>query len=102
MIPRVPIFVCVLTAAIAAFSSSACAFTVKDEGTEQLITRAEAARPPDRPGLYIEIAHRKADAADKLYNAGNAEGGKAALEDVLTYSQKATDSSITTGKKSKD
>ena len=54
------------------------------------------------PGLYLEIARRKAEAADKLYDAGNAEAGKAALQDVVTYSKKATDSSIETGKKLKN
>jgi hypothetical protein len=105
MILRVPILVLLLTAAMVAFEHPAVAapaFTGKDETTEQLITRAEAVRPEDRPALYIEIAHRKADAADKLYNTGDAEAGNAALQDVLTYSQKATDSSIATGKKLKD
>ena len=59
-------------------------------------------RPEDRLALYVEIARRKADAADKSYDEGNAEAGKAALQDVLIYSQKATDSSIATGKKQKD
>ncbi len=102
---RVPILVLLLAAAMAAFERPVVAepaFTGKDETTEQLIARAEIVRPEERPALYSEIARRKADAADKLYNEGNAEGGKAALADVLTYSQKATDSSIATGKKQKD
>jgi hypothetical protein len=102
---RLPIFVLLLAAAVAACVSlvfAEPAFTGKDETIEQLITRAEMVRPEDRPALYIEIARRKADAADKLYNEGSAEGGKAALQDVMTYSQKATDSSIATGKKQKD
>jgi hypothetical protein len=102
---RVPIFVLLLAAMVAAcvcpvFAEPA--FTGKDETTEQLIARAEMVRPEDRPALYIEIARRKADAADKSYNEGNAEAGKAAIQDMLTYSQKATDSSIATGKKQKD
>lgn len=97
---RLTIFV--LLAAIAAFQYPAAAFTGKDETTEQLITRAEMVRPEDRVALYIEIARRKAEAADKAYNEGNAEAGKAALQDVTTYSQKATDSSIATGKRQKD
>ena len=102
---RVPIFVLLLVAAVAACVSLVLAkpvFTGKNETTEQLIARVEMVRPEDRLALYVEIARRKADAADKSYNEGNAEAGKAAIQDVLTYSQKATDSSIATGKKQKD
>jgi hypothetical protein len=102
---RVPILVLLLAAAVAVCvrpAITAYAYTGKDETTEQLIARAEIVRVEDRPALYIEIARRKADAADKSYNEGNAESGKAALQDVLTFSQKATDSSIATGKKQKD
>jgi len=102
---RVPIFVLLLVAAVAACVSLVLAkpvFTGKNETTEQLIARVEMVRPEDRLALYVEIARRKADAADKSYDEGNAEAGKAALQDVLIYSQKATDSSIATGKKQKD
>ena len=44
----------------------------------------------------------KAKAADKLYNDGNADAGKAALQDVVAYSKKATDAAIATGKKLKN
>jgi hypothetical protein len=102
---RVPIFVLLLllvTAVLGRPALTSLAFTGKNESVEQLIARSEIVRPEDRPALYVEIARRKADAADKLYNDGNAEAGKAALQDVLTYFQKATDSSIATGKKQKD
>lgn len=94
---RFPILMFLLVAAVAVL-----AFTGKNETVEQLIARAEIVRPEDRPALYTEIARRKAEAADKFYNDGNADAGKSALQDVLTYSQKATDSSIATGKRQKD
>jgi hypothetical protein len=102
---RLPILALLLVAAVAALQRpafAAPAFTGKDETTEQLITRAEMVRPEDRPALYIEIARRKAEAADKSYSEGNAEAGNAALQEVLTYSKKATDSSVATGKRLKD
>ena len=99
---RLPILALLLVAAVAAVERPASAFTGKDETTEQLVTRAEMVRPEDRPALYIEIARRKAEAADKSYSDGNAEAGNAALQDVLTYSKKATDSSVATGKRLKD
>jgi len=89
-----------LAAALLAVARPAAA--VKDENLDQLIARADSARPEDRPALYLEIARRKAEAADKLYISGNAEAGKASLQDVLTFSRKATNSSIQTGKKLKN
>lgn len=74
----------------------------KEETLDQLIARAESARPEDRPTLYLEIARQKAEGVDKLYNAGNADAGKAGLQDVLSFSRKATNTSIQTGKKLKN
>jgi len=102
---RVSILVLLIAASLAAFALATVAFpaaTGKDESLDQLIARAESARPEDRPALYLEIARQKADAADKLYNAGNTEAGNAALQDVVTFSKKATDASIDTGKKLKN
>lgn len=70
----------------------------KEENLEQLIARAESARPEDRPGLDIKIARLKAEAADKFYEAGNTEAGASAVADVVTYSGKATDAALSSGK----
>jgi len=82
--------------------ASVAAFAGKEESLDQLIARAESAPQNDRPTLYLKIAHLKAEEADKSYDSGNAEAGKAALQDVVTYSQKATDAAIATGKKLKN
>lgn len=99
---RIPIFVFVLLSVILLAAFAPSAFGRKEESLDQLIARAESARSEDRPAIYIEIARRKAEAADKLYDDGNAEAGSAALQDVVTYSKKATDSAIATGKKLKN
>jgi hypothetical protein len=102
---RVSILVFLIAALLAALALATVAFPAvagKDESLDQLIARAESARPEDRPALYLEIARQKADAADKLYNASNTEAGNAALQDVVTFSKKATDASIDTGKKLKN
>lgn len=83
-------------------AASLTAFAAAEESVDVLIARAESAQPNDRPGLYLKIADLKAKAADKLYNDGNAEAGKAALQDVVAYSKKATDAAIATGKKLKN
>ncbi len=92
---RISILALLVVASLAAFAS-------KSESLDQLIARAESARPNDQPALYIEIARRKAEAADKLYDAGNAQAGSAALHGVVTFSRKATDAAIATGKKLKN
>jgi hypothetical protein len=93
--------VTVLLAAFALPARALPAFAAKDASIDQLIARSESARPEDRPALYLEIARLKVESADKLYNDGNSEAGNAALQDVLSYSKKATDASIETGKKLK-
>ena len=77
--------------------ASLATFAAREESVDELIARAESAPPDDRPALYLKIAHLKAEAADKLYDDGNA-----ALQDVVTYSKKATDAAIATGKKVKN
>ena len=83
-------------------AASLTAFAARDESMDELIARAESAQPDDRPALYLQIAHLKAEAADKLYGDGKADAGKAALKDVVAYSKKATDAAITTGRKLKN
>lgn len=97
---RIPVLVILLITSVVAFAFPALA--AKEEPLDQLIARAESARPDDRPGLYIEIASRKAEAADKHFDAGEAEAGNAALQEVTAYSKKATDAAISTGKKLKN
>jgi hypothetical protein len=97
---RVSILVLLVASSLAAIALPV--FAAKDESLDQLMARAESARPEDRSALYLEIARQKAEAADKLYQTGNAEAGNAALQDVLAFSKKATDASIDTGKKLKN
>jgi hypothetical protein len=92
---RLSILVLLVSASLAGFAFAA-------ENLDQLTARAEAARPEDRPAIYTEIARQKAEAAVKLYDAGNVEEGSVALKDVRTFSKKATDAAISTGKKLKN
>jgi hypothetical protein len=94
--------VAVILATCAVATVAPSAFGPKDETLDQLIARADSARLEDRPALYLEIARQKAETADHLYQAGNAEAGNAALQEVLTFSRKATQSSIESGKRLKN
>ena len=92
-----------LAVSLAAFAAAPLpAFAAKDESLDQLVARAESARPEDRPALYLEIARQKADTADQFYHSSNPEEGTATLRDVVTFSKKAADASIETGKKLKN
>ena len=83
------------------FTTSLAAFAGKDERLQELIARAEAARPQDQPGLYTEIAERQVASADKLYADGKVEDASAAVTDVVTYADKARDAAVKTGKRLK-
>jgi hypothetical protein len=78
------------------------AFGFKQESLQELIARAESARVEDRPALYVDIAEHQLKSADQLYSAGKVEDARAALQDVVTYSEKAHDSAIQSGKKLKN
>jgi hypothetical protein len=83
-------------------ATSLAAFAYKEETLQELIARAEAAHVEDRPALYIEIAWRQLKSAGELYRSGKTDDARQALNDVVTYSQKAHDASAQTGKKLKN
>jgi len=68
----------------------------KDETTAELNARFEGARPEDRAELGIRIAQRQLREADKLYSDGKVDQARTAVEDIVTYSEKARDSAIQT------
>ncbi len=71
------------------------------EPLSALMARAEAARMDARPPLYAAIAERQLLAADELYNTGKVDEARAALSDVVTYSDKAHDAASHSGKQLK-
>jgi polyhydroxyalkanoate synthesis regulator phasin len=73
----------------------------KEQTLQELIVRADAAPLKEQPSLYIEIAERQLKSADELYNQGKVGEARAAVADVVTYSEKAHDSAIQSGKKLK-
>jgi hypothetical protein len=82
--------------------ASVLAFAYKEETVKEMIARAESARAEDRPALYVEICERQLKSADQLYLAGKIEDGRAALNDVTTYSEKAHDAAIQSEKRIKN
>ena len=70
----------------------------KDETVDELKARFESARPEDRAELAIRIAQYQLRNADKFYSDGQADPARAAVDDIVTYSEKARDA-VTQNKK---
>jgi len=81
--------------------SALMVFAGKEETVQELIARAETAKPDDRPGLYVEAARRQLKAADELYTAGKPDEARVTVGDVVTYSEKAQDAALQSGKRLK-
>jgi len=80
---------------------TATGLAAKEQTLQELIERANAAPLKDQPSLYVEIAERQLKSADELYNAGKVEEARAAVADVVTYSEKAHDAAVQSGKRLK-
>jgi hypothetical protein len=74
----------------------------QDPALQQLLARAQSARIEDQAVLYIEVARLELKTADKFYMAGNIDDARAAVKDLVLYSDKAHQASIHSGKKLKD
>jgi hypothetical protein len=70
----------------------------KDETVDELKSRVQNALPQDRPGICVQIAQLQLRNADKLYTDGNAEQARAAVDEVVTYAEKARDFATETRK----
>jgi hypothetical protein len=92
---RIPMCAILLTTTLLAFA-------LKQDSLQDLIARADAAKVEDRPALYVEIAERQLKSADELFTGGKVENAQSAVKDVVTYSEKAHDAAIQSGKKLKN
>ena len=80
----------------------ACPAAARDESVDELKARAKNALPQDRPGLCVQVAELQLHNADKLYRDGDVELGRAAVDDIVAYSEQARDSAIATKKRIKN
>ncbi|MGA3090977.1 MAG: hypothetical protein ABSD75_20410 [Terriglobales bacterium] len=70
----------------------------KDESVAELKARLENARLEDRIELCVRIAQQQLRDADKLYMDGESEPARAAVDDIVSYSEKARDAATRTQK----
>lgn len=75
-------------------AASVMCVAARDESLSDLKARAEHAGPEERPGLCLQVAERQLHNADQLYNDGKVEEARAAVDDVVAYSEQARDAAI--------
>ncbi len=85
-------FTMLLLAIVSAYGAA------RDESVDGLKSRFESAHPEDRPELGIQIARHQLRNADKLYSDGKVEQASAAVEDIVSYCEKARDAATQTRK----
>jgi len=91
-----------LTTALAVLFLLTAASVASDKETvEQMKARLQSVRPEDSISLCIEIARRQLAAATAAYNAGNVDTGKDLVLEVVSYSDKATETATRLHKKEK-
>lgn len=74
----------------------------KDQIAPEIQSRIDAARPEDRPALYVQAAQSLLRLADTLYTEGKTDEARAAVGDVAIYCQKAGDAAIQSRKHMKN
>ena len=66
-----------------------------------LKARADAAQGSERVVLCLEYAHRELEQSNTLYTDGDVEKAEAAIQEVVTYSRKATETATGSNKRLK-
>jgi hypothetical protein len=99
---RLAISILLLAFAAHAWAESQSNDQSKNETADQLQSRIDAARPEERPALCTQAAQAQLRKADTLYTEGKPDEARAAVADVVTYSQKASDAAIQSRKHMKN
>jgi len=73
-----------------------------DETVDSLKSRLQSASAEERPQLCVRIAQLRLRDADKLYDEGHVNEARAAVDDIIAYSQKARDAAIQSKKHMKN
>ena len=73
-----------------------------DEEISRLIERAQSAPVDQQSGLCVQIARHELKSANELYTEDKVNEARVALNNVVTYSDKASSAAIQSGKHLKD
>ena len=74
-------------------------FGAEKDTLEQLTARAESASASQQLDIYLEIADRESKLAVDAYKGGNLEDGHKALDQTVSYADKAHANVLKSGKK---
>jgi hypothetical protein len=85
------ILLVLLAAATASFGRS-------EETIDELIARADAARPDQQPDLYMRVAQRELNSATEAYKADKSEEFRAAVQQIVKYSDSGHSAALHSGK----
>src|ERR1700675_1049005 len=83
-------------------ASAASYATRKEPSLEELKARVLSAKPDERANLCVQIAERQVENADKLYTGGKDDQAQAAIHDVVTYTEQASQAAVQTGHRLKN
>ena len=89
-------------ALLLAFAATAPGLAYDNPLVSDLAAQADAAPVDRQPELYIRIAERRMKEADRSYTDNKVDDAAAAVRDVVTYSEKATNSAVASGKRLKN
>ena len=70
----------------------------REETTEELIARADAARPDQQPDLYMQVAQRQLKSATEAYKSDKMEDFRVAVQQIVKYSDSAHSAAMHSGK----
>jgi predicted DNA binding CopG/RHH family protein len=79
---------------LALLALTAIATGKKEESLEQLIARADAAKPEQQPDLYGEVAEREMKALNDSYTGQRWDEFRSELQDLVKYCDKAHSTAI--------
>jgi hypothetical protein len=82
-------------------AAATVSFGKSEETIEQLIARADAARPDQQADLYMQVAQRELKSATESYKADKMEEFRAAVQQIVKYSGSAQSAALNSGKRLK-
>ena len=91
----------VLTVLILVAASCSVCSARQQESLEQLMAKADAASSGQQADLCMEVADRELKLTTEAYKASKAEEGRASLQQIVKYSDKAHSAAIQSGKRLK-
>jgi len=92
----------VATIVLFVVAAAGSSFGGSNETINELIARAEAARPDQQADLYMEVAQKALKSAPEAYKADKVEEFRAAVQQIVQYSDRAHLAALHSGKHVKD